>query len=94
MGFFHGFGKAMFYGGLFVAGYAMHGCVSNDARYDVARYSGKPFLVDKKLSERVEITNKSGKMQLGDLEYRIECLIDDDKLKDTIYSLKRKLGVK
>jgi len=90
MSFFHGFGKAMFYGGIFVAGYAVSSCVNTDIRYDVTRYDRKPFLVDKKLSERVEIINEDGKMQLGDLEYRIECLVEDDKLKETLNNLKNK----
>jgi hypothetical protein len=49
-------------------------------------------LVDKKLSERVEIINEDGKMQLGNLEYRIECLVEDDKLKETLNNLKDKWG--
>jgi len=48
MSFFHGFGKAMFYAGIFVAGYAVSSCVNTDIRYDVTRYDKKPFLVDKK----------------------------------------------
>jgi len=31
-------------------------------------------------------------MQLGNLEYRIECLVEDDKLKETLNNLKDKWG--
>jgi hypothetical protein len=94
MSFFHGFGKAMFYGGIFVAGYAVSSYVNKDIRYDVIRYDKKPFLVDKKLSERVEIITEGGKLQLGNLEYRIKCLVEDDKLKETLNNLKNKWGEK
>lgn len=94
MGFFEGFGRVMFYGGIFIAGYTVSGCVREDPRYDVVRYEEKPFLVDKKLSERVEIKSENGKLQLGDLEYRVECVLEDSRLMECVNSLKDKWDVK
>lgn len=94
MGFFESFGRAMFYGGIFVSGYAVSGCIREDPRYDIVRYEEKPFLLDKRLSERVEINNENGKLQLGDLEYRLEGVLDDNRLIDCVNSLKKKWGVK
>lgn len=94
MGFFNFLRKTAMYGGLIFVGYAMHGCVSNDSRYSIKRYDKKPFLVDKRMGERIEIFNRNGKMQLGDLEYRLECIIEDNQLKDCIDSLKNKRGIK
>ncbi len=94
MGFFEGFGRVMFYGGIFIAGYAVSGCVREDPRYDIVRYEEKPFLIDKSLSERVEIKNENGKLQLGDLEYRVECVLEDDRLMECVNSLKKKWSVK
>jgi len=94
MGFFRGFGKIVFYSGLFVAGYAVKGCVSEDMRYDIRRYGEKPFLVDKKLGQRVEIVNDNDCVQLGDLEYRVECILENPRLKESLELLKSKWGLK
>lgn len=94
MGLFEGFGKVMFYGGIFVAGYVVSGCVREDQRYDIVRYEEKPFLVDKKLSERIEINRHNEKLQLGDLEYRVEGVLEDDRLMECLSSLKNKWDVK
>jgi hypothetical protein len=94
MSFFRGFGKVIFYSGLFVAGYAIHGCVNDDIRYDVRRYDKNPFLVDKKLGHRVEIVDDNGKTQLGDLEYRVECILENPRLKEALDGLKNKWGRK
>tara|TARA_Y100000310_G_scaffold285479_1_gene308957 strand:- start:2900 stop:3184 length:285 start_codon:yes stop_codon:yes gene_type:complete len=93
MGISSGIGKVFFYGGLIVAGYAMHGCVNNDKRYDVRRYDGTPYLIDKRLDERLVITSDGEKMQLGDLEYRVESVLEDDKLREHLNKLKRKMEV-
>ena len=67
MSFFEGFGRIIFYTGIFVAGYSVSGCVREDPRYDVVRYEEKPYLVDKNLSKKVEIKNDNGNLQIGDL---------------------------
>jgi hypothetical protein len=91
MGFAEGFGKLCFYTGIFAAGYMTHSCVGEDQRYDIRRYSEKPYLVDKTLGERVEIKYENEKLQLGDLEYRVECILEDHKFEDHIESLKGRL---
>ncbi len=94
MGFFKFFGKGLLYAGLFGLGYAVHSCVAEDIRYDVRRYEGKPYLVDKVLGEKIEILRENDKMHLGGLEYRLECLIEDSRLKLCVDSLKKKWGLK
>ncbi len=90
MSFFGGFGRAIFYSGIFIAGYSVSGCVREDPRYDVVRYEERPYLVDKKLSEKVEIKKDNGKLQLGDLEYRVECVLEDRRLLECLNTLKEK----
>ncbi|MDP3917233.1 MAG: hypothetical protein Q8Q42_03010 [Nanoarchaeota archaeon] len=90
MAFFNFLKKVAVYGGFFLVGYAMHGCTNSDERYAVKRYNKDPFLVDKKIGERVEIFNENGKMQLGDLEYRLECLLENSNLRNCISSMKDK----
>lgn len=90
MAFFEGFGRAVFYTGIFVAGYSVSGCVREDPRYDVVRYEEKPYLVDKSLSKKVEIKNDNGNLQLGDLEYRVECVLQDRRLLSCLNTLKEK----
>ncbi|MBT4577053.1 hypothetical protein HOM13_03380 [Candidatus Woesearchaeota archaeon] len=90
MSFFEGFGRIIFYTGIFVAGYSVSGCVREDPRYDVVRYEEKPYLVDKNLSKKVEIKNDNGNLQLGDLEYRVECVLEDRRLLRCLSTLKER----
>lgn len=82
--------KAMLCTGLFVAGYSLHSCNSEDARYDVRRYNNLPYLVDKKLDRKVQIVDSKGCMNLGDMEYRLFTLLNEEGLRDYVKSLEGK----
>ncbi len=79
--------NTMLCAGLFVAGYTLHSCNSEDTRYDIRRYHDLPYLVDKKLGRQIQITNRNGFMNLGDLQYRLVTLLNEEGLHDYINSL-------
>ena len=78
-----------FYMGVFALGYSAHGCVSSDPRYDVRRYEKVPYLIDKKLEEKIPITEIAGKMQAGTLDYRVSSILQDDRLQEYLEYLKK-----
>jgi len=93
-----GFGKFLFktglYIGIFLLGYTVHGCISQDNRYIVRKYTDYPYLVDKKFGDRIPVMQVNGKMQTGNLEYRINGILKDDRLEEYLNFLKKNQGLK
>jgi len=89
MGFIKTILKFGMYAGIFSLGYATHGCITADVRYDVRRYNEEPYLIDKKLGERIVIRESNGKMQAGSLEYRVHNILKDDRLQECLRQLKQ-----
>ena len=88
MGFFRFLGKVAFYAGIFTVVHAIHGCIREDSRYDIRRYEGKPYLLDKDSAKIVEILDEDKKMRLGDLEYLVDSSLDDSRIEEYISRIK------
>ena len=82
MGFFRFLGKVAFYTGIFATVHAIHGCINEDSRYDIRRYEGRPYLLDKDVGKIIEILEEKGKLKLGNLEYMVDSALDKSNMKE------------
>ncbi|GEM_PF-1008611 len=85
-------GKSFLYMGLIIAGYNLHGCISEDERYTIRRYRDEPFLVDTGLKEKLPILHDNGTLQTGTLDYRLRTLLDHPQLLYHLDTLERQRG--
>jgi hypothetical protein len=77
--------------GVFLLGYGCSRFLSGHDRYLVRTYNDKPFVVDREAGEKQEIIEVNGSMQLGDLKYRLQGILEDDGLEACLQRAEKKV---